>query len=178
MPDPPPNPFDNEDLYNTMILGGVRSPGVVKFSGHDRELDWDVKVGPGTKGGTTTLKGEKPIEFSATFSLTDRDDFEAWEKFQKLIESTVSGTKPKALDCYHPDLARNDIKSIVKKTIGGAVHDGKGGQSYTVKFLEYRPVKPKGGTTAGSKTKTTDPDAAALAELNALTTKYQKTPWG
>jgi hypothetical protein len=175
---PNPNPIDNEDLYNVVVLAGKPSPGVVKLSGHDRELDWDVKTGPGTKGGTTTLKGEKPIEFTASFYLADRDDFDAWPDFQALVESTVSGAKPKGLDIYHPDLARNDIRSVVKRKIGGVAHDGKGGQTIVVTFLEYRPVKPKGGTTSGSKTKPTDPDAAALAELGALTDKYQKTPWG
>jgi len=178
------NPIDFEDLYNKIILGTTRSPGRVTLSGHDRELDWDVKVGPGTSGATTTLKSEKPTEFKATFQLIKDptlgiDDFEDWPAFHGLINSTVTGKTPKALDIYHPDLAANYITSVVKKSVGGMVHDGKGGATVVVTFLEYKPPKPKPVTPQGSKAKKTpDPDAAALAELEALTKQYQQTPWG
>lgn len=181
-----PNPIDNEELYKSMVLGGVASPGFVTFSGHDRAVGWDVKEGNAQSGATTTLKSEPPIEFTATFHLLKDDglgvdDFAEWETFQALIDSTVSGPTPKALDTYHPDLARNRIRSVVKKSVGGMIHDGKGGASVAVKFLEYKPAKPKGGTPKGSaakKAKENDPNAEALAELAKLTKQYQDTPWG
>lgn len=179
------NPFDDEDLYGSIILAGVASPGRVTLSGHDRVVKWDVKSGPQLAGATTTLKEIPPIEFSASFYLV-RDvaqgvnDFEAWDAFGDLIETTVSGKTPKALDIYHPDLADNGIKSVVKSSIGGMVHDGKGGATVVVKFQEYSPPKPKSSAALnGSSTKPKDdPNAAAKAELASALAEYQATPWG
>lgn len=235
-----PNPIDDEDLYNAITLAGVRSPGKVTLSGHDRKVGWDVHNAAGQSGSTITLKEIPAIEFTATFYLVQDiaqgiDDFAAWPAFRELINSTVTPGKmtaggslspsyladvnaqrdradalapaekaarlrdlsaqvaaaqaavaPKpsaafrALDIYHPDLAANDIKSVLKGLIGGVVHDGKGGQTIVVKFQEYRPPVAIGGSPSGSKTSShaTDPNAAANAELERLTAQYQATPWG
>ncbi len=181
-----PTPVDNEDLYEGIVLGGVKSPGRVTLSGHDRKVSWDVKEGSGQSGATTTLKSIPPIEFTATFYLVqdpaqEIDDFDGWDAFLAAVNSTVSGPKPKALDVYHPDLADNGITSVVKASVGGATYDGKGGTTYVIKFQEYRPPKPAGGSPSGSgaKAKTkTDPDQAAKDELARLTKQYQATPWG
>lgn len=181
------NPLDFPDVYNAIILAGKRSPGVVTISGHDRKVGWDIKKGQGQSGASMTLTSEDPVEFTCSFYLVRDDtqgidDLSAWPEFQGLIESTVSGPTPKALDIYHPDLISQRISSVVKGTIMGVVHDGKGGQTIAVKFVEYKPPKVKKGSPSGSKTKpksaTPDPNAAALAELAALTEKYKSTPWG
>lgn len=175
------NPVDDEELYKSIILGGRASPGQVRsITGHDREMDWDVKVGAGQSGATTTLKAEKPCEVTVTIYLADAEDFDAWPAFRDVVESTVKG-KGKALDVYHPDLAANGIKSVVMRSIGGVVHDGKGGQTIAIKLLEYKPPKPKAVSPAGSSAKPKakeDPNAAANAELARLTAQYQATPWG
>lgn len=181
-----PNVFENEELFNSIILGGEISPGRVTLSGHDRKVVWDVKKGPGLTGATTTLKEIPPIEFTCTFYLV-RDDSQSvdqiseWAIFLRTIESTVSGAKPKAVDIYHPDLASQTppISSVCKASISGVVHDGKGGQTIAVKFQEYRAPKPAGGTPTGSKSKAkkADPEAAALAEIAKLTETYKNTPF-
>jgi hypothetical protein len=188
-----PNAIDDADLYGSIVLAGVRSPGVVTLSGHNRKIGWDVKKAPGQSGASTTRTSEDPVEFTASFFLVKDDaqgidDISAWPAFLDLIKSTVAGTTPKALDIYQPDLAENDIKSVVLSEIGGVVHDGMGGQTRTIKFLEYRPAKAKGGSPSGSnakpKAKTSpgvnpnDPNAAANAELEALRKQYEATPWG
>jgi hypothetical protein len=170
---------DNPELYDVIVLAGKKSPGVVKITGHDRVIGWDIKKGPGQSGATTTRTSEDPAEVKCDFYLVDADEFAAWEEFLKLARTSISGATPKALDVYHPDLARNDIKSVVLKAIGGVVHDGKGGETHSLTFLEYRPPKPKGGSPKGSKSKKTpDPDAERLAELARLTEQYKATPWG
>ncbi len=181
-----PNPLDNEELYNSIVLGGVTSPGRVTLSGHDRKAVWDVKKAAGISGATTTLKEIPPIEFTATFYLV-RDDAQGidqlseWPTFLRIIEATISGPKPKAVDIYHPDLASQTppITSVCKAGVAGVVHDGKGGQIVAVRFQEYRTPKPAGGTPSGSKAKAqkADPEAATLAEIARLTDEYKKTPW-
>jgi hypothetical protein len=179
------NPVDDEDLYDAITLGGVRSPGLVTLSGHDRNEKWDVKDGDGQGGATTTHKGEQVAQFTASFYLVrdptqDIDEFAEWDAFAAIIESTVSG-EVKALDIYHPDLARNRIGAVSKATIGGMKHDGKGGATIEVKFIEYRPPKKKGGnpkgaggwTSSTSAAGKTDPNAAAKAELDKLTKQAQ-----
>ena len=64
--------------------------------------------------------------------------------------------------------------------MGGLVHDGNGGATVTVKFIEYKPPKPKpaavakakpggGKAAAPGKPAKPDPNAAAKAELAQLT---------
>lgn len=177
------NPLDHPAAYDHIILGDALSPGVVKLSGHDRKIGWDIKKGSGQSGATTTRSSDDPVEFTCTFFLADREDFEAWPDFLAVINSTVAGPTPKAVDIYHPDLAENEIKSVVLSGKVGTTHDGLGGQTKTVKFLEYRPPKKKGGSPKGSKSgspakKAPDPNQAALDEIARLTAQYQATPWG
>lgn len=184
-----PNPIDNEELYDVIVLAGVRSPGKVTLSGHEREVGWDVKKGDGQQGASMTLKEAPPGKFTATFELIKDlgqaiDDFAAWEAFLPVLRSSFAGTTPKALDAYHPDLALNGFKSVVVAKIGGLQHDGKGGAKVAVEFIEYLPPKPKGGSPSGSTAKNPadpkkpDPNQDVLDELNRLVNAYQDTPWG
>lgn len=175
-----PNPIDDPDLYNVFTLGDATSPGLIQdISGHDSKVNWDVKGATGQQGASTTLKDIPLRTPKIVIYLSDEEDFAAWDNFRPVIESTVVGTAPKALEVYHPDLAAQGITSVVKANISGPKHDSKGGQTYTIELQEYRPPKPKGGSPAGAATKKKDdPNAAANAELAALTAQYQATPWG
>lgn len=178
-----PDPVDDEEIFDHIKLAGVLSPGVVTISGHDRKVDWDNKQAKGQKRATSELKGIPLVEFTCDFYLADQEERAEWPAFLDLINSTVAGPTPKALDIYHPDLAEQDIKSVVKVKTVGTKHDGKGGVNKVVIFQEYGPPTPKGGSPSGSssskrETDKTDPNAAAKAELAALTAQYQNTPWG
>lgn len=174
------NPIDDAYLYNVISLGGLDSPGIVTITGHDRVQGWDIKSGSGQKGATMTRKKSDPIEFTCSFKLADREDFDAWPSFAAAIKATVDGKTPKAVDIYHPDLAEVGITSVVMGTIAGTVHDGLGGQTKVVKFREYLPPAPAPGSPKGSKSsaKAPDPNQAALDELAKLTAQYAQTPWG
>jgi len=177
-----PNPIDNETLYDSILLANVRSPGQVTLSGHDRNQKWDVKDADGSGGASTTYKGEQIAQFTASFYLVkdpvlDLDEFAEWATFAAIIRSSLPNSgKPKALDIYHPDLAANDIKSVCQASIGGMVHDGKGGATVAVKFIEFRPAKKKGGAPSGSKSnpKPPDPNADLKAQVAALLKEAQK----
>lgn len=179
-----PSPYNAPEIFQFITLGGVGSPGIlVSITGHDSEEDWDVKVVAGQKGAQMTRKSRPPIDFECTFKLVDDsyapggiNDFDDWDQFCKLVESTVADKKPVALAIYHPDLARVGVKSVVKKKIGGLVHDGKGGATGTIGFTEYFPPKPVGGFI--TKKLNPDPNADLKKELGELTTQFQKTPWG
>jgi hypothetical protein len=180
-----PNIIDNEELYNVIVLGGQTSPGKVTLSGHNRKVVWTVKQGPFMNGANISFNHIPPIEFTATFYLlrdTSQgiDDFAAWPAFLNLINSTVSNPlKPKALSIYHPDLATNDIKDVVKAEVGGTTYDEKGGATIAVKFQEYRIAKKQDGAPQ-SAPNNSDPQYIKdlNKQLNALTNQYQNTPYG
>ncbi|HXG69986.1 MAG TPA: hypothetical protein VNJ04_05155 [Gemmatimonadaceae bacterium] len=175
----PADPINNEELFNAIELGGECSPGQVKsITGHERKINWDVKEGAGQSGASSTLKSIPLRTITVTFFLANEEQIGQWPAFRELCYSTIKSAKPKALDIFHPDLDVNDVRSVTLASMGGVVHDGMGGQTIAVQFQEYAPPKPKGGSATGSKSKKVDPNAAANAELAALTEQYKKTPWG
>lgn len=184
MPPVEPNPIEDEDLFDTIELGGQTSPGQVKsITGHDRKINWDVKEGEGQSGASSTLKSIPLRAPVVTFYLATLEDIAQWSLFREQCLSTITGATPKALDIYHPDLAAYEVRSVTLANMGAPQHDGKGGQTIAVTFQEYAPPKPKGGSASGSASKSKknaapDPNAAANAELAALTQQYKQTPWG
>jgi hypothetical protein len=157
-------PYDQDLELSTIVLGTTRSPGVVTINGADRELSWDIKPAKGQTGASSTLGGQPLGEFECEFYLADdgadpegETDFDQWEKFQRLIWSTVNGPKPVALPIYHPDLARNNYTEVVLRQMGNMTHDGRGGASVKVKFGEHRPPKPKPAAKATAKPYAADP---------------------
>lgn len=165
-------PHTHPDLYLSIFIGGVLSPGKVTLSDYNRDHDWDVQKAKGTTGTTTVNRGPANSGFTASFYLADQADFEAWDEFQRMLAASVEGPKPKALSAYHPDLVRNKIVDVVVKSIGSMQHDGKGGATVVCKFIEYRPAKPKPAVKADASARArdavADPNAARKAELAAL----------
>ncbi len=165
------------DPRDQLALGGVGSPGKVTLSGHDRNQKWDIKPSDGHGGATSTYKGEEVTQFTASFYLVQDpgagiDEFAEWDTFRaKTLAKMIPATgDPIALDIRHPDLTENGIKSVTLGGVGGKAHDGKGGATVVVKFIENRPSKKKGGTPKGSKSSVAkvDPNADLKAEIAGL----------
>lgn len=179
-------PDEIDDELSHITLGTMRSPGVVRLSGHGRKLNWDVKEAKGQTGASSSLNGRPLGEFDAEFTLADDGstdgptDFDLWEDFARLCWSTVNGPTPVALPIYHPDLARNLYTEVVLRHMGEMIHDGKGGAIVKVKFGEHAPPKPKPpaqakvkpaqtmATTDEGRRSPPDPNAAAKQELASL----------
>jgi len=181
-------PYEQADDLDYLVLGITPSPGLLTLSGHDRFKAWDIQAAKGSTGASSQLNGDPVGQFTATFYLAhdrlaneDLNDFGQWEDFQRLLESMTSGPTPVAMPIYHPDLARNKFSEVSCGGIGGMVHDGRGGATVTVKFIEYKPPRPKaakgakakpgagkGGPAQPGSPKKADPNAAAKAELAVL----------
>jgi len=133
------------------------------------------------------LNGDPVGEFRASFLLADDaiedtglTQFDEWEAFQALLESMTAGATPIALPIYHPDLALNQFTEVTIKSIGGMLHDGKGGATVIIDFIEYKPPKKKKASGAKAKASSptarvgtttlnvVDPNAAAKAQLAGL----------
>src|SRR6188768_1877078 len=149
-------PTDDEIEYSTLVVGTMRSPGVVTLDGHERVKNWQTVDAKGTTGASSTLNGNPIGKFSASFYLVDdgteeRSQFDAWQSFERLIKSTTDGAKPFALPIYHPDLARNLFTEVCNAGVGPMKYDGKGGATIVVKFIEFKPPKPKPAAKAAAK---------------------------
>jgi hypothetical protein len=165
------SPFTHPQLYRTITIGGVESPGVVVLSGHDRTQEWEIRKSKGTTGSRLINHGRNITQFTATFQLADQDDFDAWESFAKMLAATIAGSgTPKALSCLHPDLVAQGIIEIVVQSVGGLVHDGKGMSTAAIKLIEHTPTKKHTPAQPAARKGTTvlDPNAAAKAELTKL----------
>lgn len=182
-------PFENDLVLYRVLLDTVWSPGKATITGHDRPKNWQNEAAKGATGASSTLNGDPIGVFQILFELagdgynTDffaSNDFDEWEKFQKLIESTTPpGAKPVALPIYHPALARQKITEVVNAGVGGMVYDDRGGASVIVKFQEYKPLKRKAPAKptagkVGASPVAVDPNAAAKATLAALVAEAQK----
>lgn len=183
------NPCDSPDLYDCIVLGTQRSPGVVRITGHDRDQSWDNKEAKGSTGATSTLNGPPIAEFQCEFFLVvdyenGVDEQDEWTSFQRLIESTTNGPKPVALPILHPDLARQGIVEVCNAGISGMIHDGRGGAKVIVKFQEHRPPRPKPPANATIKPAAgsdsvpakPDPNQRAKDELALLLAEARRPP--
>jgi len=154
----PENAYIFPEAYTRIVLGTTASPGKCVLSGHDRKEAWDEQQPKGSAGASNKLNGRPIGKFRATFTLADQEEIDAWASFQRLIESTTSGTTPTALPVYHPDLALNGFTEVSNGGVGGLVRDDRGGATVTVDFVEYRPPAPapppaaqaRGGTTGSA----------------------------
>jgi hypothetical protein len=171
------DPRQFSEAFDFVVLGSVQSPGKVTLSGHERAQSWDTQKAKGQTGASSTYNGEDVGQFQASFYLASPEEQLKWPAFKRVIESTTSGGSPKALPIYHPDLAENRFTEVCNAGIGGAIRDSQGGVTYQVKFIEYRPPKPKpsstatpqpgAGTTDGVDT-SYDPNREARRELASV----------
>jgi hypothetical protein len=147
------NPIENASAEDAVMFAGERSPGICKLSGFARKFTWDVKAGKGVKGSTTTLTSYPPAEGTITFYLWEPEHFDEWESFQKKFDYDTTKKSVNALDVYHPTLSSIGVKSLVCKSIGARVPEGKGLFSVALEFLEYNPPPKKDASKSpdGSK---------------------------
>ena len=139
------------ELFDFMVLGEAVSPGKLTLSGHDQQLNWETVKAKGETGASSTYNGEDIVIFQASYYMASPEEQLLWPAYRRVIESTVQDGEPKALPCYHPDLAEQRIGAVCNAGIGGAIRDSQGGVTITVKFIGHKPPKPKPAATATEK---------------------------
>lgn len=139
-----PDPITHPAAWQTLTIGGVASPGVIKIdgiSGFSRPTEWDVKKGKGAKSATLTLVQQPPAEGSFTFLLWTSSHFAEWQVFLTYLKfNAQKGVPSDAIQIYHPVLAELDIDSVVTKEVGAIRYVGKGLYERTIEFIEWNPV--------------------------------------
>lgn len=133
------DPVSFPQIWDSILIGGVQSPGMCKVHEFRRAHEFDVKKGKGAFGATITFVGRPPAKGDITFYLWASSHFVAWENFRLLLKYDPTKKAVQAIDIYHPSLADIDITSVVTESIGNIVHEGDQLYSITVSFLEYFP---------------------------------------
>jgi hypothetical protein len=104
-----PNPVDNSELFDAIVLAGKRSPGFVKLSGHARAHKWDVKEADGAGGAHTTYKGENVAQFTATFTLVNVRGTRSLGASEQRQAESACGLSPRSREeRYQNGLPRRD----------------------------------------------------------------------
>ena len=152
-------PHDLPLAYDTLIIGGVYTPGVAVVEKLSRAYKWDIKEGKGSNGGVTTFQGASIPKFSVTIKLWEPEHFTDWEDLCAMLRRSIEGTKVKALNISHPFLQQLDVNAVTVETIGQPTRAKEGDvlHTVTIDFLEYRPPKPtKAKSTATTPAGATD----------------------
>ncbi len=63
------DPIWNPHAWDIVSLLGEDAPGLAHVSEPSRDYEWDVKVGRGTNGATTTFIGFQPAKFSVKWEI-------------------------------------------------------------------------------------------------------------
>lgn len=150
------NPLD--DPIDHFLLAGKKSPGIAELLGLASPRKWDEKKGYGTSGATIVYAGDGLAKFSAKIFLTTTEDWDAWHAFAPLVEKAPDGSKPKALDIWHPQCEQKGIRSVVVEDVVGPARDGDDGRWVVeVKFIQYRAPKPALAKPKGSSNSSAGP---------------------
>lgn len=176
------DPYNWASQWDSINLGGVRSPGICNVGEFKRAHEWDLKKGKGTLGATITFVGRPPAKGSIEFFLWEASHFVAWDSFLPLLKYDPTKQSVQAVEIYHPSLAAIDLYQVVSESIGNPVHKGGGLFSITIEFLEYFPPPKTSATSTPTSAKPNadptanppDPFAAQQAQIAALMSEMQK----
>jgi len=162
------------DPVNYFLLNGRRSPGIAEFpSGASAPRKWDPRKGYGLSGGGIVYTGDDLAKFTVRISLFSDDDWTAWDAFAPLVLKPPSGTKPKAMDIWHPITEAFLIRSVVVEDLTGPTQSDAGVWAWEVKFIQYRPPKPAIAKPTASTAKPEPPKSANDILIDRLSSQFQ-----
>jgi hypothetical protein len=171
------NPLEDAQAYDVVRIDNQDVPGIVApagITGFKRSIEWDVKKGKGTKGGSMTLSQLPPANGSIKFLLWKAEHFASWDTtFRALFRYDPTKKTKGAIDIYHPALAKLDIYTVVTENIGAETPEGLGLWSITVEISEYLPPPDASVTASPVKVKDSIADAKQ-AEIAKLLAEAQK----
>lgn len=87
------DPTTHPEAYDTVIFARtLKTPGKCKVEGFNRENEYDIKTGKGTKGATETLKGQPPAKGKITFWTWTAAQRQAWTPILEALKFDPSKT--------------------------------------------------------------------------------------
>lgn len=147
------NPIRNPEAYDVVMIAGQPTPGLAQIVGAGSPRTWDKRKGMGLSGAWLFYMGDDLAEFSIVLQIWTEEQWAAWEKFQPLLQKPPIGTRPKALEVYHPYLAPLGIKAIVVRDVMAPEQKDDGLWEIEIKVTQFRAPKPAIGKPDAAKAK-------------------------
>lgn len=145
------NPLDTPEAYDTIMLGGLVSPGICIITDGDRAYNWDEPKEKGSSGSDVTFNGQKISNPKVKFQFFEASQIDEWEIFRKILEKPADAKEPKALDIVHPILNSLGITSVVVDSEGQLTREPGCLWTVTVAFKQrLKPTDAGDGKLKGS----------------------------
>lgn len=103
---------DSPESWNTVIIGGIRIPGIASISGKAFEVRADKKSIPGEHGEKMTTLGREPCDPEITLKLWTPQQLKDFLTIVKLFLPKSHRQLPPPVDVIHPALAIFKVRSL------------------------------------------------------------------
>jgi hypothetical protein len=163
------NPIDAP--INYILLTGQKSPGIADVEGASSPRKWDERNGYGLSGSTVVFTGLGLAKFVVRLRFYTAEHWAAWAVWQPLVAKPPMGSRPRALDIWHPHLEELGIKSVVVEDVSQPKQTADGEWTVEIKFIQWRRPKLALAKPEGSQAKPTDPYDQLIERL---TTQVQE----
>jgi hypothetical protein len=187
------DPFNNAEVYDRIVFGGISSPARCSVGEFVREYKFDTKEGKGTAGAVSTLTGLPPAKGKVTFWAWEASHFVAWDSYVALLKQYPTKGAVNAATIYYPTLADIDVSQVTTTKISNWVPTNpdapNGYWTRWVEFMEYCPTPSENITSTPSNAVENaeevaqgatgeaaqgDPNAQAQAEVAQLMQQLQQ----
>lgn len=163
------NPLDQP--VDHILLSGKRSPGIADVRGATSPRRYDERRGYGLSGATVVFRGIGLTRFTVELRLSTVQHWADWEAWKPLVDRPPLGTRPKALDVWHPYLEGLDVKSCVVEDVSQPTQVEDGVWAVEIKFIQFRRPVLSLSKPEGSKAAPVDP---VDQRIEALTKQFQE----
>lgn len=162
------NPIDDPCDYIT--LSGQRSPGIAEVRGANSPRRYDERKGYGLSGATVVFRGIGLTRFTVELRLSTEQHWADWYAWKPMVDRPPAGTRPKALDIWHPFLEDLEVKSCVVEDVSQPSQVEDGVWAIEIKFIQFRRPVLSLSKPEASKAAPVDP---VDQRIEALTKQFQ-----
>jgi hypothetical protein len=127
---------------DSIVLAGRQSPGIADVQGAGSPRRWDIRKGYALSGARAVFRGMDIARFRVRLRLYTKADWSAWHDWKAIVQRPPSGTRPQALDIWHPVLEDCGIASAVVEDVSQLEGAESGEWTVTISFIEHRPPLP------------------------------------
>jgi hypothetical protein len=145
-----PYPSDDPTAWNRCELANLVLPGIAKVKvGIEEEIE--VKKAKGSAGATVTHHGDGPANVVITLSMTEPEQWAAWQEVVPLLRPRIaSGKKREPVGIIHPKTTAYKIKGVHIQKIDDDA-DGDSSEPYVVTITCIEHFKSTAGASSTSK---------------------------
>lgn len=120
------------------LIAGKRTPGIAEIHGASSPRKWDERRGYGLSGATVVFRGVGLAKPVLTLRLYSAQDWSDWHEFAPTVQRPPFGTRPRALEIWHPVLEDLGVSSVVVEDVSQPEQTADGEWTITIKLIEFR----------------------------------------